>query len=135
MQVIGGNHKDNYLTFLTQICLKMDLGLKIEEINVGIRISILWIILCVSILDIQKTNVGIRLIILEILCVPIFRANGQLLLFGPNLPKNRFWPLNFKNLIVDLESTPPRYHVYQFSGKKDNFEFFHLNLGKLPNYR
>ena len=32
------------------------------------------------------------------------------------------------------ESAPPRYHVSQFSVKMDNFEFFGLNLGKLPNY-
>ena len=43
------------LTFLAQICPKMDL----------------W-------LETQKTNVGIRISILEILCVPIFRQNGQL---------------------------------------------------------
>ena len=54
--------------------------------------------------------------------------------FVASLPKNVFWGWNFKNLSVDLESAPPRYHVCQFSGKTDNFEFFHLNLGKLPNY-
>ena len=32
------------------------------------------------------------------------------------------------------ESATPRYHVSQFSVKMDNFEFFGLNLGKLPNY-
>ena len=31
-------------------------------------------------------------------------------------------------------SEPPRDHVCQFSVKMDNFEFFDLNLGKLPNY-
>ena len=35
---------------------------------------------------------------------------------------------------LDSESAPPRYHVSQFSVKMDNFEFFGLNLGKLPNY-
>ena len=54
--------------------------------------------------------------------------------FGPKLPKNEFWDRNFKNLIADLESAPPRYHVYQFSVKTDNFESFGLNLGKLPSY-
>ena len=54
--------------------------------------------------------------------------------FGLNLPKNRFWGRNFKNLSPDLESAPPRYHVCQFSAKMDNFEFFGLNLEKLPNY-
>ena len=52
----------------------------------------------------------------------------------PNLPKNRFWGRNFKNLSPDSESTAPIYHVCQFSVKMDNFYFFGLNLGKLPNY-
>ena len=59
---------------------------------------------------------------------------GNFHFFGPNLPKNGFWAQNFKNLSVDLESAPSRYHMYQFSGKTDNLEFFHLNFGKLPNY-
>ena len=33
---------------------------------------------------------------------------------GPNLPKNGFWGRNFKNLSLDSESTPPKYHVCQF---------------------
>ena len=53
---------------------------------------------------------------------------------GPNLPKNEFWSWNFKNLSLDSEATPPRYHVSQFSVKMDNFECFGLNLGKLPSY-
>ena len=51
---------------------------------------------------------------------------------GPNLPKNGFWGRNLKNLC--LGSAPPRYHVRQFSVKMDKFEFFGLNLEKLPNY-
>ena len=43
------------LTFLTQICQKMDLEL-----------------------EIQKTNAGIRINIFEILSVPMFIQNGQL---------------------------------------------------------
>ena len=43
------------LTFLAQMCPKMDLRFKI-----------------------QKTNVGITISILEILCMPIFRQNKQL---------------------------------------------------------
>ena len=53
---------------------------------------------------------------------------------GPNLPKNGFWGGNFKNLCLDLYSTPPRYHMWQFSAKMDDFEFFCLNLRKLPNH-
>ena len=49
---------------------------------------------------------------------------------GPNLPKNGFWGRNFKNLSLDSESTPPLYHVCQFSVKTDNFDFFGPNLPK-----
>ena len=52
--------KQTTLTFLAQICPKRKLGF-----------------------EIQKTNVGIRISILEIPCVPIFRQNGQLWIFGP----------------------------------------------------
>ena len=47
--------KQTALTFLSQTCQKVDLGLEIQETNVGIGISIF-----------------------EILCVPIFRQNGQI---------------------------------------------------------
>ena len=52
----------------------------------------------------------------------------------PNFPKNEFWGRNFKYLSLDSESTPPKYYKSQFSVKIDNFYFFGLNLGKLPNY-
>ena len=48
------------MTFLAQICPKRKRGF-----------------------EIQKTNVKIRISILEIPCVPIFRQNGQLWVFGP----------------------------------------------------
>ena len=54
--------------------------------------------------------------------------------FDPNLPKNGFWGQNFKNLSADSTSVPPRDLLCHFSVKMDNFEFFGLNLGKLPNY-
>ena len=38
---------------------------------------------------------------------------------------------DFTKLSPDSKSAPPRYNFYQFL---DNFEFFTLNLGKLPNY-
>ena len=66
--------------------------------------------------------------ILEIPCALIFRQNG------PNLPQNWFCDPNSKKLSPDSESATSRYHVSQFSVKTDNFEFFGLNLGKLPNY-
>ena len=103
--------KRTALTFLAQICPKRNFGLEIQETNVGKRISIL-----------------------EIQCVPIFGQNRNFVFLGPNLPENGFWGLNFKNLNLDSESTPPRYHMSQLSVKMDNFKFFGLNLGKLPNY-
>ena len=33
-----------------------------------------------------------------------------------------------------MESAPPSIRVCQFSAKINSFEFFGLNLGKLPNY-
>ena len=51
-----------------------------------------------------------------------------------NLPKNEFWGWNFKNLSADSRSALPRDHVCLFSVKMDKFEFFGLNLRKLPNY-
>ena len=109
--------KRTALTFLAQICPRRKLGF-----------------------EIRKTNVGIRINIFEIPCVPIFRQNGQLWIFGSkfaqkwilvymhqfsdktdnfeflglNLPKNGFWGGNFKNLSLDLESAPPIYHASQF---------------------
>ena len=54
------------MTFLVQICPKRKLRF-----------------------EIQKTNVGIRISILEISCVPIFRQNRQLLVFGPKFAQKR----------------------------------------------
>ena len=81
-----------------------------------------------------QANVEIRISILEIPCVPILGKTDNFVFLSPNLPKNGFCGWNFKNLSLDSESLPPRYHVSQFSVKMDKFEFFGLNLGKLPNY-
>ena len=75
-------------------------------------------------MEIQETNVGKRISILEIQCVPIFGQNRNFVFLGPNLPKNGFWEVNFKNLSLGLEPASLRYYVHQFSGKTDNFEFF-----------
>ena len=58
----------------------------------------------------------------------------KLFLFRPIFAQDRFWDQNFRNLSLDSESAPTIYHACQFSIKMDNFEFFGLNLGKLPNY-
>ena len=59
--------KQATLFFLAQFCPKMDLGLKIEKANVGIRISIL-----------------------KIPCVPILTKMDNFYFFDPNMPKNGF---------------------------------------------
>ena len=128
----------------------MDLGLEIKKFTVGLWISIwvsifrhirqLWLFLahiCLIIdlrLGIQKTNIGIRITITEILWVPIFRQNGQLSLFRSSFPQKWILRSEFKNLIVDLELAPRRCYVCIFTDKIDNFEFFHLNFGKLLNF-
>ena len=50
--------------------------------------------------------------------------------FGPNLHKNGFWGRIIEKLSPDAESTSRRYHVCQFSGKTNNFDFLSLNLPK-----
>ena len=101
--------KQTALTLLSQTCPKLDLGLKI-----------------------QKTNAGIQISIFEILCLPT-------LTFWPKFAQKWIWGRNFESLNPDPESRPPRYHVCQFSGKTDNFDFFGLNLPKKgfrgPNFK
>ena len=139
--------------FRPNFAQKWALGSEFQKSKSGFRICILEI-LCAPIfrqkgqlclfgpkfaqkwilgMEFQKSKTGFGISILEILCAPIFRQNGQRWIFGPNLPKNGFWGRNFKHLSLDLESTPPLYHVCQFSVKMDNCHFFRLNSGKLPN--
>ena len=47
---------------------------------------------------------------------------------GANLPTNRIWSRNFKNLWFQNQLFPD--DVCQFSGKIDNFNFFGTNLPK-----
>ena len=99
--------KQTTLTFLVQICQRMDLGLAI-----------------------QKTNVGTRISIVKMPCVRIFKKRDNFDFFDLNLPKNKFWGRNFKHLSPDSESTLPRCHVCQFSVKTNNFDIFGPNLPK-----
>ena len=85
-------------------------------------------------LQIQKTNIRIDISILEILCVPIFRQNGYLWLFRPKFAQKRILGSEFQNSKSGFGISTPVYHVCEFPGKTDKFEFFGLNLGKLPNY-
>ena len=90
--------KRTTLTFLAQICPKRKLGF-----------------------EIQKTDVEIRVSMLEIPCLPIFRQNEHLWLFGLKFAQKCVLGQNFKNLSLDSESASLRYCVRQFSDKTDNF--------------
>ena len=132
--------KHTTLTLLAQICPKRKLRFEIQETNVGIRISI-FEIPCIPIFrqnrrlrvfgpkfaqkwifgsKFQKSKFGLEISILEILCAPIFRQNGNFEFLGPNLPKNEFWGQSFKNLSLNSQSAPPKYHLCRFSVKMDN---------------
>ena len=50
--------------------------------------------------------------------------------FAPNSLKNGFWGRNFENLTPGSKSALPRYHVYQFLDKTNNFDFFSPNFPK-----
>ena len=64
----------------------------------------------------------------DILCA-IFQAKRTNLNSSTQiLPKNEFWGQNSKNLSLDLESAPPRYHVSQYSSKTESFDSFSPNL-------
>ena len=95
----------------------MDLGLEIQKTNVGIN----------------QHNVGINQHPQDTMRVN-FQVKQTTLTFRSRLPKNGFCGRNFKNLSPDSESALLRYYLWQLSVKMDNFEFFGLNLGKLPNY-
>ena len=147
--------KQTTLLFSTQICPKMNFGVGISKIQLRIRNLYFQDTMCVNFQlkritltflaqicpkrklgsEIQKTNVGIRISIFEIPCVPIFRQNGQLWLFGPKFAQG-FWGQNFKNLSLDWESASLRYHVYQFSDIRDNSKVLDPNLPKFaPIFR
>ena len=124
--------KRTTLNFWNQICSKMDLGSEIQKTNVGIRISIVKI----PFVPIFRKNGQLWLFrpkfaqkwILEsnfknpwdTMCTN-FPTKFNFEFLGPNLPKDIFLGRNFKNLSLNSESTPPKYHVCQFSVKIDNF--------------
>ena len=131
--------KQTTLTYLAQICPKRKLGFQSQKTNLGIRISILEIA-CVPIFRqklwlflpkfaqkwilgsrFQKSKSGFRIRIFEILGAPISDKTDNFEFFGPNLPKNGFCGRNLKNPSLNSESTPPIYHVCQFSVKMDKF--------------
>ena len=64
---------------------------------------------------ISKNKSGFGISILDIPCAPILGKTDNFEFLGPNLPKNGFWSRNFKDLSLDLESTPPLYYVCQLN--------------------
>ena len=99
--------KRTTLTFLAQICPKRKLGF-----------------------EIQKTNVGIRISILEIPCVPIFRQNGQLWIFGPKFAQKWILGSKFEKSKSGFRISILEILTHQFFDKTDNFEFLDPNLPK-----
>ena len=128
------------LHFSAQICQKKILGMEIEKSNVGIRSNIvktlrmpifsqtgqLWVLLSkfsqkwISVLKfknlMEQESAYLRYYVHQFL-----DKSDNFEFLGPNLPINRFWGQNFKNLSLDLESRPPIDHVCQFSVKIDYF--------------
>ena len=98
------------MNILAQICLKID-----------------------SELEILKANVGMRISILELPYLPIFRQHRQLLLFWPKLAQKRILESEFVKSKSGSGINTPRYHLYHFLVKAENFEIFCLSLGKLTN--
>ena len=98
------------LNILAQICLKID-----------------------SELEILKANVGMRISILELPYLPIFRQHRQLLLFWSKLAQKRILESEFQKSKSGSGINTPRYHLYHFLVKAENFEIFCLSLGKLTN--
>ena len=99
------------MTFLAQICPKRKLGF-----------------------EIQKTNVGIRISILEIPCVPIFRQNGQLWIFGPKFAQKWILGSEFqksKSRFAINTSKIPSVPMFSQNGQ---LLIFWPKFGKLPNY-
>ena len=81
--------------------------------------------------SLKKTNlIGEQAIIsiLEILYVPIFSQNGQLWLFHPKFGQSWILGSEFQKSKSGFEISTSKIWTI------DNFEFFGLNLGKLPNY-
>ena len=85
-------------------------------------------------LEFQKINVEIRISILEVPCVPIFRQNGQLWLFGSEFAQKRIFGLEFQKSKSGFGISTSKIPCKPIFSQLDNFEFFGLNLGKLPNY-
>ena len=66
--------------------------------------------------------------------VPISRQNGQLWIFGPNLPKKWILGSEFRNSKPGFgisSSIIPRVPIFRQNGQ---LWIFGVNLGKLPNY-
>ena len=85
-------------------------------------------------LETLKTNVEIRVDILEIPCVATFRQNGQVWLFLAKFAQKWILGSEFQKPKSAFEISAFNIPLCQFSVKMDSFDFFRLNLGKLPNY-
>ena len=78
-------------------------------------------------LETEKAHVGTRINNLEIICVPIFKQNKQLWLFWSKFAQKWILVWKFRKLMLEEKLPSSRFHVCQFSGKRD---FFNPNLPK-----
>ena len=124
--------KQTTLTFLAQICPKRKLEFEIQKTNVGIRISI-FEISCLPIFrqngqlwvlgpkfaqkwilrsKFQKSKSGFGSVSLIYYECQFSDKKDNFEFLTPNLPKNKFWGQNFKNLSLDSDLASLRYYVY-----------------------
>ena len=81
--------------------------------------------------EIQETNVRIRIHIFEIPYVPIFRQNGQLLLFWHKFLKNGFWVGNSENLCWNKNPHPRDTMFANCQAKQTTLTFLALICPKM----
>ena len=107
---MGANfqEKQTTLIFSTQICRKMNFGVGISKIQVRIRDLPFQGIMCVN-FQLKRTN----LTSLAQIC-----------------PKRKL-RFEIQKTNIGIRISILRYHVYQFSGKTDNFDFLDPNLPKM----
>ena len=97
--------KMNNFEFFAQICPKKDLGLETEKSNAWNKNQ--------HCRDTLYAN---------------FQPNWTALSFSVQICPKMNLVLKFRKLILEQESAISRLHVYQFSGKTNNFDFFGPNL-------
>ena len=79
---------------------------------------------------IQETDLVIRIRILKIPSVPIFKQNGQKWTFWPKFDQKWIFSSKLRKEMLKQEPAFLRYYVCQLLDKTNNFDFFGPNLPK-----